>query len=105
MRLANSKTVSIFVLKGGILLSKYSEIGRETNDLDFLARKSDRTSNLFVLTLLPHHLFDSQDIQWLQSFKDHNLTNEEPRTFIIIRERGAISNAEYRTINSVDTAF
>jgi ATP-dependent DNA helicase RecG len=65
--------------------------------------ESDRASNLFVLTLLPHHLFDNQDIQWLQSFKDHNLTDEEARTLIIIREKGSISNAEYRTINGVDT--
>jgi ATP-dependent DNA helicase RecG len=64
---------------------------------------SDRSSNLFVLTLLPHHLFDSQDVQWLQSFKDHHLTNEEARTLIVIREKGSISNAEYRTINGVDT--
>ncbi len=65
--------------------------------------ESDRSSNLFVLTLLPHHLFDKQDIQWLQSFKEHNLTDEEARTLIIIREKGSISNAEYRTINAVDT--
>ncbi|MBI5346361.1 MAG: putative DNA binding domain-containing protein [Chlamydiae bacterium] len=65
--------------------------------------ESDRSSNLFVLTLLPHHLFDKEDIQWLQSFKDHNLTDEEARSLIIIREKGVISNAEYRTINGVDT--
>jgi len=65
--------------------------------------ESDRASNLFVLTLLPHHLFDSRDIQWLQSFKDHHLNDEEARTLIIIREKGSISNAEYRTINGVDT--
>ncbi|MBA3721674.1 MAG: nucleotidyl transferase AbiEii/AbiGii toxin family protein [Parachlamydiaceae bacterium] len=39
VRLANSKFREHFVLKGGILLSKYIEIGRETNDLDFLARR------------------------------------------------------------------
>ncbi len=39
VRLANSKHRKHFVLKGGILLSKYIEIGRETTDLDFLARK------------------------------------------------------------------
>lgn len=39
VRLANSKYREHFVLKGGILLSKYIEIGRETSDLDFLARK------------------------------------------------------------------
>ena len=65
--------------------------------------ESDRSSNLFVLTLLPHHLFNKQDIQWLQHFKQHNLTDEEARTLIVIREKGAISNAEYRTINGVDT--
>ncbi len=39
VRLANSKHRKHFVLKGGMLLSKYIEIGRETTDLDFLARK------------------------------------------------------------------
>lgn len=38
-RLANSKYREHFVLKGGILLSKYIEIGRETTDLDFLAQR------------------------------------------------------------------
>jgi len=39
VRLAHSKHREHFVLKGGVLLSKYIEIGRETTDLDFLARK------------------------------------------------------------------
>jgi len=65
--------------------------------------ESDRASNLFVLTLLPHHLFDQQDVEWLKFFKAHNLSDEEARTLIIIREKGSISNAEYRTINGVDT--
>lgn len=39
VRLARSKHRDHFVLKGGILLSKYIEIGRETTDLDFLARR------------------------------------------------------------------
>ncbi|MGD0664543.1 MAG: RNA-binding domain-containing protein [Rhabdochlamydiaceae bacterium] len=65
--------------------------------------ESDRSSNLFVLTLLPHHLFDKEDIQWLSTFKEHNLTDEEARTLIVIREKGSISNSEYRTINGVDT--
>ncbi|MCH9627466.1 MAG: hypothetical protein S4CHLAM2_11060 [Chlamydiales bacterium] len=37
VRLARSKHRDHFVLKGGILLSKYIEIGRETTDLDFFA--------------------------------------------------------------------
>jgi len=39
VRLAKSEYSKHFVLKGGILLSKYIEIGRETTDLDFLAQK------------------------------------------------------------------
>ncbi len=65
--------------------------------------QSDRSSNLFVLTLLPHHLFDKRDIEWLRSFKEHNLNDEEARTLIVVREKGSISNAECRTINGVDT--
>lgn len=38
-RLAKSKYSKHFVLKGGVLLSKYIEIDRETRDLDFLAQK------------------------------------------------------------------
>ena len=39
VRLAKSEYANHFVLKGGILLSKYVEIGRETTDLDFLGQK------------------------------------------------------------------
>nr|WP_176454879.1 nucleotidyl transferase AbiEii/AbiGii toxin family protein [Criblamydia sequanensis]CDR35362.1 conserved hypothetical protein [Criblamydia sequanensis CRIB-18] len=39
VRLAQSQYREYFVLKGAILLSKYIELGRETNDLDFLARR------------------------------------------------------------------
>lgn len=39
VRLATSNYRDHFILKGGILLSKYIEIGRETSDLDFLAQK------------------------------------------------------------------
>jgi predicted nucleotidyltransferase component of viral defense system len=50
VRLARSKYRNQFVLKGGILLSKYLEIGRETTDLDFLAKKiSNQVSSLQVV--------------------------------------------------------
>ena len=65
--------------------------------------ESDRAGNLFVLTLLPHHLFDKKDLEWLSLFKEYNLSDEEARTLIIIREMGAITNSDYRTINAVDT--
>ncbi len=50
VRLAQSEYSKHFVLKGGILLSKYIEIGRETTDLDFLAKKiSNEASKLKVI--------------------------------------------------------
>lgn len=39
VRLAKSEYRDQFILKGGVLLSRYLEIGRETTDLDFLAKK------------------------------------------------------------------
>lgn len=65
--------------------------------------ETDRGTNQFTLTFLTHHLFDEQDIEWLGHFKEFHLTNEEARTLIVIREMGAITNADYRTINCVDT--
>jgi predicted nucleotidyltransferase component of viral defense system len=45
VRLAKSEYPKHFVLKGGILLSKYIDIGRETTDLDFLAHKISNEVN------------------------------------------------------------
>lgn len=50
VRLAKSEYSKHFVLKGGVLLSKYIEIGRETTDLDFLAQKiSNEVSRLRMI--------------------------------------------------------
>ena len=65
--------------------------------------ETDRGTNQFTLTFLTHHLFDKQDIEWLSHFKDCHLSDEEARTLIVIREMGAITNSDYRTINCVDT--
>ena len=65
--------------------------------------ESDRTVNKFTLTLLTHHFFDEKDIEWLKNFKEFDLTDEEARTLIVVREMGAITNADYRNINCVET--
>lgn len=44
-RLCNSKYRSNFVLKGGTLLAKYLNIGRETKDLDFSIENLERDAN------------------------------------------------------------
>ncbi|MGC1878376.1 MAG: nucleotidyl transferase AbiEii/AbiGii toxin family protein [Rhabdochlamydiaceae bacterium] len=50
VRLAKSRYLDRFILKGAVLLSKYIDLGRETKDLDFLARGvSNRIADLSVI--------------------------------------------------------
>lgn len=65
--------------------------------------ESDREGNKFVLTLLSHHFFNENDLQWLKLFSEFELSSEEARALLIVREMGAITNADYRNINCVDT--
>jgi predicted nucleotidyltransferase component of viral defense system len=58
VRLANSRHRKNFVLKGGILLSKYIEIGRETNDLDFLQFRANTIVNKANINAHRIELFD-----------------------------------------------
>ena len=39
--------------------------------------ESNRSSNTFVLTLLSHHLFDQNDIDWLKGLKEYHLSDED----------------------------
>ena len=65
--------------------------------------ESDRAGNKFILTLLSHHFFNERDLQWLKLFAEFDLSSEEARTLLVVREMGAITNADYRNINCVDT--
>ena len=65
--------------------------------------ESSRDADSFVLTLLTHHFMDSSDIAWLEQFKHHQLSSEEAKALVFLKEFGAISNAAYRDINKVDT--
>ncbi|MBA3238100.1 MAG: nucleotidyl transferase AbiEii/AbiGii toxin family protein [Parachlamydiaceae bacterium] len=61
VRLAKSEFRKDFVLKGGTLLSKYIEIGRETTDLDFLARKMNNEVNELKIIIEKIASIDLQD--------------------------------------------
>jgi ATP-dependent DNA helicase RecG len=64
---------------------------------------SDRGADRFVVTLLVHHLLSDEDIAWLASLKDCNLTDDEVRILVIVRETGAVNNSMYRDVCQVDT--
>jgi len=65
--------------------------------------ESDRGKDLFTAYFLFHHFLGEDDIRWLSRFKDVHLSDEEARALIFARETGAIDNAAYRELNTVDT--
>jgi ATP-dependent DNA helicase RecG len=77
--------------------------GMKDSNLSLPLFESDRAGNKFVLTLLSHHFFNEKDLQWLKLFSEFNLSSEEARALLVVREMGAITNADYRNINCVDT--
>lgn len=64
--------------------------------------ESDREKNQFIVTMLFHHFLSTEDWDWLHAFKDIELTDEQARALIFVREARAITNAAYRSINHVD---
>lgn len=93
LNIAESKGTGIRTMREGM---------KEAN-LSVPLFESDREGNKFVLTLLCHHFFDERDLQWLKLFSDFTLSPEEARALLLVREMGAITNADYRNINCVDT--
>lgn len=66
--------------------------------------QSDRTGNSFLAMLLFHHFLSQQDIEWLKTFEEFGLSEDEMKAMISAREVGAIDNSTYRNINrGIDT--
>ncbi len=65
--------------------------------------ESDRIGDQFIVTFSTHHFLNAQDWRWLSAFREFNLSEEEARALIWVREsgdaKGAISNAVYRNLN------
>ncbi len=65
--------------------------------------ESNRNEDRFQVILYTHNLFDNEALQWLSQFKNHNLTDEEVKILVVLREKGRINNALCRLINDIDT--
>ena len=65
--------------------------------------RSNREADEFVATLFLHNLLDEEDLEWLQRFAEMNLTTDEKRALVHVREAGRIANAEYRELGGTDT--
>ncbi len=65
--------------------------------------ESDREADTFTATIFTHHLWDEDDIKWMGYFKEFNLSDDEAKALITLRELGALNNAVYRDINQIDS--
>ncbi len=65
---------------------------------------SDREGNEFTARFLLHHFLDEHDLRWLATFADAALTDEERIALVFVREVGALDNATYRELTSLDAA-
>ncbi|XPV75977.1 MAG: ATP-binding protein [Desulfovibrio sp.] len=64
--------------------------------------ESDRHRDLFLASYLFHHFLSEEDIEWLSMFKEYNLNPNEMKGLVFAREKGRITNRDYRDINRVD---
>lgn len=65
--------------------------------------ESTRQPDQFVATFLFHHFLGPDDLAWLRRLTREAISDEEARALVFVRERGAIDNAAYRSINHTDT--
>lgn len=65
--------------------------------------ESDRDKDTFVVTFLFHHFLSPEDVKWLGNFADLELSEDEQRALVFVREVGAINNSAYRDLNRVET--
>jgi ATP-dependent DNA helicase RecG len=64
--------------------------------------ESDREKDCFVVTFLFHHFLNEEDVRWLGQFSEMELSEDEQKALVYVRETGAINNAAYRDINRVE---
>lgn len=65
--------------------------------------ESSRRPDQFVATFLFHHFLGPDDLAWLRQLTTEQISDEEARALVFVRELGAIDNAAYRAINRTDT--
>jgi len=65
--------------------------------------ESNRDTDEFVATFLFHHFLDAHDLDWLSKFTTFELSEDQMKALIFVREVGAIDNATYRSLTTTDT--
>lgn len=65
--------------------------------------ESNRDTDEFVATFLFHHFLDTHDLDWLSKFSVFDLSEDQMKALIFVREVGAIDNSTYRSLTTTDT--
>jgi len=65
--------------------------------------ESDRDNDEFTATLLFHHFLDDADLGWLSKFGEFELSEDQMKALVFVREVGAINNSTYRSLTYTDT--
>lgn len=65
--------------------------------------ESQRGNDSFVARYYFQHFLNEEAVQWLSRLRDLQLSDEDARALVAVREQGAIDNAMYRELNRVDT--
>lgn len=64
---------------------------------------SNRDNDEFTGIFLFHHFLSERDWEWLAGFTSLQLTEDQMRAIIFVREVGAIDNSAYRSLTQADT--
>lgn len=64
---------------------------------------SNRDNDEFTAIFLFHHFLSERDWAWLAGFNSFQLTEDQMRAIIFVREVGAIDNSAYRSLAQADT--
>jgi ATP-dependent DNA helicase RecG len=64
--------------------------------------ESNHSSDEFTTRLLLHHFLNEEDIRWLRQFSEYDLTDNQKKAFIFLREVGAVDNLVFRQLNGCD---
>jgi len=92
-RFAETKGSGIRVMK-----QKMAQSGLSSPTFD-----SNRDADEFTATFLLHHFMSESDWSWLAKFKGLDLSEDQTRALIFVREVGAIDNSSYRSLTQTDT--
>ena len=55
------------------------------------------------MTFLFHHFLNADDVRWLGQFSNLELSEDEQKALVFVREMGAINNSAYRDTNRTET--